>query len=300
MEIDRATLLLSNIKQSIIAESKRLDIRYLEECDDELTRSLFQLRMLLEEKLLDELRTRKIKALDVFDKEFIVQPEDFVELQDNLGLIISLRLANTTIPLEDILKYSDLRFSVIYDGLDGLYEEGRPHIVDVPGDVFKFLIENNYDNDILKAMLTSEISANYNFVDIFKKLLQVGKGFSVKNKLLNGSDISVVEYIISKYNTETTSDMRKHLMSKMDISHYSKLIDKCKEHDICTNNVIYRIHSKNMTIKEAIELGIEERDKYKIDNTTGNKLRLSSNKRYLADVFYEVTREYMRENNIGA
>lgn len=235
------------------------------------------------------LKAHGCKAIDIFGKEFIMTQANVDEtIKMLVPIIVDLKEKNPEINIEDVLLYSDLRFCVLYDSIKP--NRARKVLLDFPCDIFKFLVENEYDIDILNSLIMTRFKISYNAVEIFKQILKRAKNFESKKQLIGADDnYSLVDYISKRYNQIS------YLTILSEIDNISKVpIDNERLKEIYKDNInsltlFSRIYN-GMNFNEAYEIGLNERDKYKYTNSDEGK--------DLREVFYRVIREQINLDRV--
>lgn len=289
--MSNVAIIANKLQKLIYSQISMLDIRKEnidapQETLDEIVDSLTEI---ITESFTRELRQKDIKALDAFEKEFII-PKNSAILNDDVDELIDLKIKNPNIPLENLYLITPKRFSVIYDS------SGRITITNIPSDVFKFLIKNNYDMIIIESLNKKYFSIRYNIVEAYKKILKSGIGFETKVKMMNDNatkdDTNIIYYIKHKLNPIGANKLDNQYNDYKGYNIYRYTLNRCRELNICSLEVMNRVINHNMTLDDAIAIGIEEKEKYGIDNTITEDSICSKK---LVEVFYEVAREYMKE-----
>jgi len=245
-------------------------------------------------------KTGDLKALDQFGNQFILLPlalRSVNVLDRYIDDIINFYRYNTEMSIFDILLKSGVRFSVSdlrvakHDTKLAINE-----ILNIPPDIYRFLLLNNYDNELIETALNDTFYIPYNFVEIITKILKVGKDFKVKNNIINfdndKASENILDYIKEKYTTRTPSILYASCKFKFGADFVTYLSNKCRTLDISFNNMIYRVHELNMRINDAIKIAITEKEKYDITFRTGYG---SVHTFGLNEVFYNVAREYIKD-----
>jgi len=241
----------------------------------------------------DMASSHEVIALDIFNNEFEIP--GYALSKDIKNEMLNIRYANPEIPLGKTLLKSDRRFIVIRHKSN----PKKPVVVqDIPIDVAKFLLDpkNDFDESIFNHLILNNFKLEYNAIPIFKKILKIGHNdFKNKNLIItkdtdneDDNKLDVVDYVIKKYNTVEASEFKNILDADM----YQRLINIATLKNIHENTLMYRIYS-GMSESEAIEIGIEEKEKYCI----GNNLYNSITNTILRVVFFKVIREFIKENN---
>lgn len=242
--------------------------------------------------------SKHIEALDAFDQKFIIGPYDYEILKDYYDVIYNLRLIHPTNSIETILLNSSTRFSVVYDGLDGRFRPNQPSIINIPANIYKFIVENNFGNDVIKAFLDENMPVNYNFVEYFNFIIKHGSNFKEKSELLGNKQSNILEFASDKCNKIHFQNLIWECKAKLGEEYYTELSSQCQNYDIHFFTFLYRLNNLSMPYDEAIQLGISERDKYKITYKHRNVSDGLLSGFNVVDSFYEYINEYIKENNI--
>lgn len=278
---------INNIRKKLIEQLQKIDAKNIDmELLDKTVNSEVEF---IRKSFIANLLSNEVKAIDAFGQEFILNKAVKVTEYFNVDEIIQLKMDNPLIPLENIFLISNIRFSVAYD------ENNEPSLINIPSDIYKFLIKNNYDQSMFDMLVDKSIYIEYNYAEIFKAMLTVGKNYAEKCQLLgsDSSDKVLIRLIKSKIATYSIDEVEDIAFDKLGGTNYRKLVKKCHRLKINKNDVMYRIAIKDMPVKDAIELGMEEKEKYGIDYEY-NTMSIYSVRR----VFFAIAREYMKENNL--
>jgi len=231
-------------------------------------------------KLIECIDRGELRALDQFGNEFIVKSWDRDNVVTDTELIndvICFKMDNPNIPFKDILILLGTKFSVIYNVLsvtspiDIRFAKEGPKIVHIPLDICKYLVENNYGNDVFEHLLTNSFNRKikYNFVEVLRKIIKIGKEFDNKSAVIKSDSKQpdgVVDYVIYKYNSWDISKLERQFKNSRSPKVVKELESKCVSLDISYNNVMYRYIMKKIPLNECITMGIDEREQYKIDH----------------------------------
>lgn len=276
------TLLLNNMSSLNISRDEIYDLEELPSRINDIIRISF----------LHKLMETDLKALDAFEKEFIIGDLDKSEYiynnDDAIKKLVELKLNNPNIPVENILLTTDRRFAVLY--------EDKPIIVNVPIDIFRFLVRNEYDESVINYF-ENPASVHYNVTKIFKDTLKLGKNFKRKSQLLgkNARETNVIDYLINKYNTDHPNKIVDLYRDEFGEQYYDYTIKKCKKLNINYIEVMNRVlHSDINYLNKAIEIGVDEKNKYGI---TYNFKDTSYNRDTMINVFSAIIREYIQNQN---
>lgn len=269
------------IRNDIINHLKLMGVQSLPviKIDKLVSDELAKLKQIFKE----ELWRYNLKAADTFNKEFIVREQDYPYIYEHLDTLIELRLNNPNIPIENLLLISNIQFCVLH--------KGGPKIIDMPVDIYKFLVKNKYEDEVFNIVLNTGFIFNYNYVTIIKAILKVGKSFKEKVQLLgdDNSSKNILEYIRNKFYSDNFMRIQENLIYKLGNNEYKRLSEQCETLDISAEEFVYRVGKLGIAVEEAIKIGEIERDKYKIYNDI--------NKTKFKEVFYAVVREHIRSNN---
>jgi len=163
--------------------------------------------------------------------------------------------------------------------------------IPIPDDIISFLKENKYDNDLLYDVVYNTYNIYYNFAEIFKLTLKIGKGFRIKSIAMNINDeqksISALQYTVKQYTPRSPIALMNAFDNMGDIS---EIIDITKNLNIHTLTMLYRMLYNNMCNDEAIKLGVTDKDKYNITFNTCRETSIAG----IRQVFIQVAREYMK------
>lgn len=279
-----------DLRKALLKRASDFGVQNLPE--ETINKAVDNMVAMFKAEILKQMKIRQIRAKDVYNREFVIMPCNHMIYSQNINEIVETKLANKHIALEEILMKTNLRFSVIYGDKKTKFLEGDPKIVDIPGDIFKFLIEREYYIDLLDYLINHNFYIHYDLIEIFKKILKVSKNFQAKSQLLDKDDTNVIEYIIHKYNSHSFSNLESKYTEHIGYFKYKSLVEKCTDLKISIKELVNRVYVHNMDIEEAIKIGEKERDLYGLDNISGGDLQVSS---AVKEVFYAVTREYMKE-----
>lgn len=255
--------------------------------DSEPLRNL-ALQYNFEVELRSAIQAEKLEAYDAFNKKFIVQMDDYDYIR-NTAMHLMLNEYKKGTPAHQILLKIPIRFSVVYDGLDGICIPDKPTILDIPPDIFKWLKANVDDNGILASIFNNSLYLDYNFIEAFKKFIKIAKNFKAKNELL-GADKNIFQYLKKLYNPIDKLKLNSEYIRNFGDNAYQTLLQNCRNNNINKSTFIYRVLYKDMSTDDATDLGALEKEKYGVGFSNG----LTDCTFRVADVLYEVIREHIK------
>jgi len=245
------------------------------------------------EKTLNDLRGKQITAIDVFNKEFTINTE-YIEqfVSDNIKEMLSIKSRKPSIEIESSLKFSNKRFCALYENKD---DNEAIAVVDMPEDIFKFLVTNEYDNETIEKIAEEKLAMQYNYVEIIKKTLKIGRNFKKKNTVVNANTdegkLCAIDYVTNKLNPIPSYILYSKYILKYGKDKSDRLLKDCVRLGIHSRTVLYRELYENMTTEKAIDIGIEESNKYGIRSEVDVKFTIGVKK-----ICCNIIREYMKEN----
>lgn len=246
--------------------------------------------------ILDSKDDFSIRALDIYNNKFNLHGNDYGIIKNNIDKIIEIQ-DRLNISFEDVLTSGEIKFCVVYDGLDGIIKKGNGRIILMPEDIFRYLIDNDFPSSIIRILAQNESLSNYhfglkyNFIPAFKKMIKLGKGFKAKQNLLGSNKDNLLDTIRKTYNPVTYHALSTSFIEKFSKDKYMTLKIYCTNLNININTLMYRIAYENMDSDKAIDLGIQETEiygvGYSINSADENNTKAFDEK----DVFYKLIRE---------
>jgi len=245
---------------------------------------LKDLQEMIEYSIIEALAKSHVKTVDAFDKPFKMG-NMYYYLMPYVSKIIDLKLKNPDMPIEDLVVNSGIKFSVEYLNGDSV------HILNIPADIYKFLVLNNYDSQIKDVLHTADFGITYNYIDIFKKVIRIGANFEDKNRVVNSEKprVGVVTFVENKLNTVPSKLLCYECNKLIGHDNYVNLVDNCEKLDIHLFTAVHRLIKQHMKYPKVLELGIKEKNEYKIGYYTGESGI------ELKEAFCKIIRDYMRK-----